>query len=210
MTPDPTRRRVLQFTGAGATASLAGCSGMLSENESDELQADREPDIEPSEGVTAVVQPSQEELMGLQQEVRTEVEEGELSQQEAQAEMQERRGELYLSRAIELESAVADDDDLSVEAAIGEQGALLLTGSDEGLIGLLRGNEVDALLPGEDYEEALQAQESEAPEAQPEPEPDDANETESDGAEDNESDGSDDESADADGNESTDGDDSSD
>ncbi|WP_440764496.1 hypothetical protein [Natronorubrum sp. DTA7] len=170
MTSDPTRRRVLQLSAGGATASIAGCASIFSESES-ELNADAEPDIDPSEGITAVVQPSDEALMEVQQNVTTEVEEGEIEREEAQREMRERQQELFVSRSIEFEGEMADTD-ISVEAAIGEHGAFLLTGSDDGLIGLLRSNDVEALLPGEEYEAALQAQEEAGTEPQPEPEPD--------------------------------------
>lgn len=170
MTPDPTRRRVLQVTGAGATASIAGCTELRS-NDGDELAADPEPDIDPEDGITAAVQPPEEELMALQQEVMAEVEAGELDQEDARAELRERENELYVSRSIEFESAIADADELSVEAAIGEHGAFLLTGSDERLVDLLRDDNVDALLPGTDYEEVLLAQEDAGPE--PETDPDD-------------------------------------
>ena len=179
MPPDPTRRRVLQVTGAGATTTIAGCTELLSEN-GDELEADRDPDIDPEDGITAAVQPPEEELMALQQEVMSEVEAGELDQEDARAELRERENELYVSRSIEFESTIADADGLSVEAAIGEHGAFLLTGPDERLVDLLRDDDVDALLPGADYEQVLLAQEGAGPEPDPDedvdledPDPDD-------------------------------------
>ena len=167
MSPHPSRRRVLQLTGAGATASLAGCSQFSQSNESseDELEADQEPDIDPADGFTAVVQPSQEALAEVQQEVSAEVESGELSQQEAQREFQERQQEVYVSRSIEFESEMADDDELSIEAAIGERGVFLIDAPDERLVDTLRNEEVDGLLPGSEYEAILEAQsQQQAPE----------------------------------------------
>lgn len=213
MTPDPTRRRVLQLSGAGATASLAGCTSIFSDSER-ELNADSEPDIDPAEGITAIVQPPDDALQGVQQEVSDELESGEISREEAQLEMRERQQELFLSRSIEFEGELSDTN-VSIEAAIGEHGAFLLTGSDEGLVDLLRNNDVEALLPGEEYEAALQAQSGADPGAEPEPEPDpdedagdaddaddadaDSNDSDSgDGSVDDEEDGGSDDGSDAD------------
>ncbi|ELY51138.1 hypothetical protein [Natronolimnohabitans innermongolicus] len=219
MTSDPTRRRVLQFAGAGATASLAGCTGLLGDN--GELQADEEPDIDPSEGITAAVEPADEEMAALQQEIQTELEEGELDQQAAQMEMYERQSELFLERSIEFESRLAETDELTVEAAMGEMGAFLLTGSDERLVELLRDGDVSALLPGEEYAAALEGGAEAPPEAEPEPEPepepddgdeerddDDEDEDDNNGSDDD-GDGADDDETDGDADDGTD-DDSSD
>lgn len=196
MTSHPTRRRVLQLTGVGATASLAGCSQFdIADSSEDELEADREPDIDLEDGITAIVQPSQEALAEVEQEIMTELEEGDLDQQEAQQEFQERQGELFMSRAVALESEIEDDDDLTVEAGVGEQGALLLEGTNERLMEMLRNGDVDALLPGEQYGEVLAAQEQPAGEPQPEPQPDPEEEPDSEddsGTEDDDSDGDDD------------------
>lgn len=176
MTHQPTRRRVLQATGVGATASLAGCSqfGLSGDGSNgDELEAEPDPDIDPEDGITAVVQPPQEELADVEREVAADVEDGDIGQMEAQAVIQERQQELFVSRSVEFESEVADDDELSIEGAIGEQGAFLLDASEERLIAALRNAEVDALLPGEDYGEALEAMQESAPEESVEPAPDD-------------------------------------
>lgn len=170
MESHPTRRRLLQLSGVGATASLAGCSqfdvpgaqddsGSGNEstaNSGAQLEADAEPDIDPEAGITAIVQPDQEALQELQQEIMAEVENGELGQQEAQIEMQRRQSELIAERAAEFESTVAADDDISIEAGIAEQGALLLDGSDERLLDTIRNGEVSGLIPGEEYGSLLE------------------------------------------------------
>ncbi|WP_121744345.1 hypothetical protein [Natronorubrum halophilum] len=189
MTPDPTRRRVLTLTGVGATASLAGCGqfdvsdGNSNSDSSDELDVGSEPDIDPEAGITAFVQPSREELDAIEQEIMTEVENEELDRQEAQAELRERQGDLFMSYSVEFESKIADEDDISIEAGIGERGAFLLEGDDGRLLDTLRDGDADGLLPGEEYAAALQAQEQPAPEAEPEPDdepPEEGNDTESD------------------------------
>ncbi|APX96438.1 hypothetical protein [Natronorubrum daqingense] len=206
MTPDPTRRRVLQLTGAGATASLAGCSSLVGDND-EELEADEEPDIEPSEGVTALTHPPEEEMMELQEEVMADVEAGEIDEAEVEQEMMSRQQEVVMSTAVEFESAHADDDDITIEAGVGEEGAFLLTGSEERFIELLQEGEIDGLLAGEEYEIALGADDGQPePEPEPEPEPDedevedddDSDETDEDESE------SDDDSDDEDADDSSD------
>lgn len=178
----PSRRRLLQLTGVGAAGSIAGCSqldmgdngtqdgsengnGNESENEDEndggedaEVDADTEPSIDPEDGLTALVQPAQEELMSLQQEVMAEVEEGELAQEEANAEFEQRQSELYTARSAEFESEVSGDDELSIDAAIPEQGMFLIEASDERLVDTLRNGEADGLIPGSEYELAMQQQ----------------------------------------------------
>ncbi|SEH15218.1 hypothetical protein SAMN04487967_1976 [Natronorubrum sediminis] len=200
MTPDPTRRRVLQLTGAGATASLAGCSSLVGDND-EELEVDEEPDIEPSEGVTALTHPPDEEMMELQEEVMAEVEAGEIDEAEVEQEMMARQQEIVMSTAVEFESAHADDDEITIEAGVGEEGAFLLSGSEERLIELLQEGEIDGLLAGEEYEIALGSDDGQ-PEPEPEPEPDE------DEVEDGDEDADDDDGDDTDEDESESDDDS--
>lgn len=213
MTPDPTRRRVLQLTGAGATASLAGCSSLVGDN-GEELEVDEEPDIEPSEGVTALTHPPDEEMMELQEEVMADVEAGEIDEAEVEQEMMSRQQEVVMSTAVEFESAHADDDDITIEAGVGEEGAFLLSGSEERLIELLQEGEIDGLLAGEEYEVALGQDDAEQPEPEPEPEPDEEeveDDDDDDGDDDTDDDDTDeDESESDDDSDDEDADDSSD
>ncbi|WP_323172454.1 hypothetical protein [Natrialba sp. PRR66] len=161
MTDFTTRRRVLQLTGVGATTSLAGCSQFdMLQNESDggdefELETGVEPGIDPAEGITASVQPAREDLVALEQEVREEAGE-DATRQELETLYQQRQTELFQERSAEFESAMLEDDDVSLEAAVAEQGAFLVDGPDDRLVELLRAEEVDALLPGSEYELVLQ------------------------------------------------------
>ncbi|ELZ02407.1 hypothetical protein [Natrialba asiatica] len=161
MTDFTTRRRVLQLSGVGATTSLAGCSQFdMLQNESDggdefELETGVEPAIDPADGITASVQPAREDLVALEQEVRDEAGE-DATRQEMATMYEERRIELFQERAAEFESAMLEDDAVSLEAAVAEQGAFLIDGPDDRLVELLRDEEVDALLPGSEYELVLQ------------------------------------------------------
>ncbi|WP_247001181.1 hypothetical protein [Halosolutus gelatinilyticus] len=169
MTSDHHRRRFLQLAGTGAAASIAGCSRLRpasddsdASNESDDgngtvLDVGEEPAINPEDGITAIVQPPQEELATIEQEVMAEVEEGKLDRQEAQKEMIDRQRKLVSERSVAFESKVAGDDDLSIEAGIAERGAFLLDGSDKRLLDTLRNGEADGLIPGAEYAKILQA-----------------------------------------------------
>ncbi|SDR09867.1 hypothetical protein [Natronobacterium texcoconense] len=183
MDTNPSRRRLLQLGGVGATASLAGCSQFdISDDESadpeteSELEVGEEPDIDPEDGFTALVQPDQDELQALEMEIMEAVEAGELSQMEAQEEFQQRQAELTAERAVAFEDDVAGDDDLSIEAGIADIGAFLLDGPDERLLDTLRDSEVNGLVPGEEYAQMLEQQQAETvpvPEEDPDADPDD-------------------------------------
>ncbi len=96
-----------------------------------------------------------------------ELEEGELDQQEAQMEFQQRQVELISSHAVEFESEMAADDDISVEAGVAQEGALLLDGPDERFMELLRNSEVSGLMPGEEYGRMLEQQQQQQPPVEP-------------------------------------------
>lgn len=165
-----TRRRLLQLGGVGATASLAGCTEFSlgddgngdddTEVDTDvdpdaELEVGEEPEIDPEDGITALVQPDQEELEALQAEIMEEIDSGELDEMEAQSEIQRRQVELTAAHAVEFEEEFADDDELSIEAGIAEAGAFLVDGSDERLLDTLRNGEVAGLVPGDEYDQLL-------------------------------------------------------
>ncbi|WP_255167854.1 hypothetical protein [Natrononativus amylolyticus] len=189
MSNTPNRRRFLQLAGVGATASVAGCSQLNLDddetsddgNENATSEEDQEPGIDPTDGITAIVQPNQEELAPIEQELGaveqeymalTQSEEADEEELEA---LQDRYEELYTeyveifeARSAEFESDVEDDDELSIEGAIADQGVFLLEASDERLVDTLRNGEVDGLVPGGEYEQIRQ--QGEEAEADPDPE----------------------------------------
>ncbi|MCU4926492.1 hypothetical protein OB905_10940 [Halobacteria archaeon AArc-dxtr1] len=187
MTSDPTRRRVLAATGAGTTAALAGCLDLLNDG-GNGLEVGTEPELEDDEGITAAIQPSEERMMEIQQEVMAEAEDEDLSQEEVEAAFQERQQEVVLGLAIEFEAAHSGAEDISIEAGIGEQGVFVLTGDSERLLELLETGEVDALLPREQYDEIRAAQDAGGPEPAPEPDETEDDETEPDETEDDDGD----------------------
>lgn len=171
----PNRRRVLQATGVAGLASLAGCSQLRSQDDSpadgnetedtgdsnDTEYSNKEPTIDPEDGIAAVVEPSEEgqaELAALRQELGTKIQDDEISQQEAQAQLQQRQLELTIEAVTEFESYVADAEGLSVAGSIGEYGLILLEGDDGPLVATLEDDAVSALLPGGRFAEVQSQQ----------------------------------------------------
>ena len=171
----PNRRRFLQLTGTAGAVSVAGCTQFGStddEPESGDLEdeatpdeeplaetePDEEPDIDPADGIAAVIEPDEEALIALQEEIMEEVEEGEIAEEEAQLEMQARQAELVEEVATEFENRAEDLDDLSIEGSILDVGLFLLDATDEALIDALSTEEVDMLLPGIRFQEFQEQQ----------------------------------------------------
>ncbi len=190
----PNRRQFLGFAGTGAAVSVAGCSDLSSTTDDDaDANGDFEDeDVEASDVsltgsmVTALLQPDPEELearqMELQQEIQQQVEDGEIEEMEAQQVLQQESQEIQLElieEAVEtFESEYADDESVTIEHALPEQGAFLLDAEADRLIEILNERAVSGLLPGEEFVTALEQQEEQEeqeeviePEAEPEPEP---------------------------------------
>ena len=145
------RRRVLQFAGAGTVASLAGCTAPSSDDGDD-----------PGEQLlTAAVQPSEAELQEINQEIEAEVADGDLSEEEAPIEFQERQAELMGELAETFEGRAEDENDLVIEESLPDNGAYLVGGDFEALAAILNDGDLTALLPEQEFrdlEEALAAQ----------------------------------------------------
>lgn len=145
------RRRFLQAAGAGTALSLAGCSAF-------QLDGNREaggPDGTnggPEATVTVAVQPDRAALQRRQSEVRSRMQRGNVSRQEAQREMQLARTELLADATDAFEQHVADEPALTVEDSVAELGAFRVTGSTGALIEALSAPAVGALLPASRFE----------------------------------------------------------
>ncbi|THE63551.1 hypothetical protein D8Y22_17155 [Salinadaptatus halalkaliphilus] len=139
------RRRVLQLAGTGVAASIAGCS---------DLSVSDDPDGDESTGteLTAVAEPSSEDLQELEQAVQA----GELSQEEAY----QRQMELFEGAIEQFEdrAAAEADDDLRIEESEGEMGIYLIDGSADVIIDALRTGDISVLGDTDLYEQLLQQQ----------------------------------------------------
>ena len=155
------RRRFMQLATAGAAASIAGCSDLQSSTNGDDEDLDPSAEEAPDEidvsdtALTALVQPGQDDLMALQEELNEEVEAGELDEMEAQQVFQERQMELTQELAEEFEAGADGAEGYSIEESMTEQGAFLVDGDAETLVAELNDGDLSALLPGQEFVDAL-------------------------------------------------------
>lgn len=152
----PDRRSFLALTSTSATAALAGCSSLNSLSQSDENDGNN-PDAEAT--LTVQVQPDQEELITLEEELRKEMEEGETSQSEAQQELQSKQAELTKEAVSAYEETAADDDAISVEDSESEYGILHVNAPAATFVSALQNGDIAAILPKEYYDQYIQQQE---------------------------------------------------
>ena len=144
------RRRFLEAIGAGTAVSVAGCNALQD-------QSDAEGDGGGGGGertVAAAVQPDQEALQQAREEIGAQVQNGELSRQEAQQEFQTTRQELLANATDSFEGSVSESEGIAVDDSVSELGVFLVTGESTGLIDLLALDPVGALLSESSFEEA--------------------------------------------------------
>ena len=172
MTTFRNRRGFLQLAGATGAASIAGCASLGigdDADDTDESDSGDEPDPEgeeeidiPDSALTAAVEPDQEALQELEGELTQQMEEGDISEEEAQQEFQERQLELAEEATVELESTAEGSDDLTVIDSISEAGVVLLDGDAEAMVAALNDGEMNALLSGETFAMVQQQQQMQA------------------------------------------------
>lgn len=186
MNDDRNRRRFLQLTGTGAALSVAGCldsfggdDGADGDDGGDETpdingtadsSQDDDGDDEAEDGgesdgtdqqartLTAAVEPDQEEMAALQEDINQRVENENLTQQEAQQEYQQRQTDLIREAAESFESSVTDVDGVTIEDSVLDAGAFLLTGDPGAMVDLLNDEDgvVSALLPEATFQQVQQ------------------------------------------------------
>lgn len=165
------RRRFLQGVGVSSTALLAGCSGILDSQESDDETPEddgstdggtdddqdgtdgsdtdggssEDDGIEQGEGDTRevgmVAEPDQEALQELQQQVQA----GELEQSEAV----ERQQEIIQEAITELKDLLQSETDIEVAEEYPELGAVRVTGEPSELVDSLTASIVSVLISPE-------------------------------------------------------------
>ena len=163
MNPQSNRRGFLSGVGVAGMSALAGCTELRSSQSEEPAES----------GVMAFVEPdeeAQQEVAELQEELITKVQDDELSEQEAMAELQSLQAELTAG-AVESVESYAEDVDITVEDTVPEVGALLLEGSDGALIEALSNEAVDGLLPGSRFAELQAQQDAAGGEPAPDSEP---------------------------------------
>ncbi|WP_290812533.1 hypothetical protein [Halovivax sp.] len=153
MTNPLPRRRLIQVGGAGTAASLAGClSTFGSDDDTNDAENAALTDDEPT--VALAVNVDEEEFEQIQADVFERVEDGDIDQGEAQAEMEEAQTELIGDAVAAFESRAEETDGLAVADVAGEIGLALVEGETSALIEALAFDEVAALLPPDEFETA--------------------------------------------------------
>ncbi|QLK26290.1 hypothetical protein HYG81_01305 [Natrinema zhouii] len=143
-----TRRGFLALSGTGVAASLAGCSQLDSMGQSND---------EETNAVTLSVTPDREKLTSLEEEIQADIDDGNLSDQEAAQEFEERRRELTKEATTSFEES-AGENDISVEESEPKYGLLRVTGPDDEIMDALQNGAVGGIYPGEQYELFVQQQ----------------------------------------------------
>jgi hypothetical protein len=152
---DTGRRRFLELAGTGTALSLAGCSALQENTESQET-TETTPAGESGgqEVVTAAVQADQKKLQQRQQEVRSEFESGNISRTEAQKQIQTAEQELRSNAISSFRQRVSSSSGLSIDGTVEQFGILQVSGSSSALIDALSFAEVNALLPEDVFQQA--------------------------------------------------------
>ncbi|RQG89896.1 hypothetical protein EA462_07750 [Natrarchaeobius halalkaliphilus] len=159
MTNLRTRRRVLQLTGTGIAASIAGCSDLSA------IDGENGDGAEEDGHLTALAEPDASDLQELQQRAMA----GELSEEEAI----QRQQELFEDAIDDFEGRVDSEAeaDLSIEEEEQEGGVYRVDGSADVLVDALRTGEISVLAGTDLYDQIIQQREQQQ-EQQPEEVPD--------------------------------------
>ncbi|RQH00099.1 hypothetical protein [Natrarchaeobius oligotrophus] len=141
-----TRRRLLQLTGTGITASVAGCSDLSVTDSGNGDGSDGQQEL------TAIAEPQASEIQDLQEQVF----EGELSEEEAI----QRQQELHQEAIDNFEDRVdsESDADLSIEEGEEGSGLYLVDGSADVLVDALRTGDIAVLGSSDLYDQIQQQQ----------------------------------------------------
>jgi len=168
--PIPTnRRRFLEGVSVGGATALAGCTDQLDlggdGGDGTAEQADSGSDAGAS-GVAAIATIDQEAIQEEQAKLRTELQNGNITREEAQEELATLQQE-YLDEAMNaLGDTAAEAEGVTVEEEYRSLGAVIVTGDAGSILGLLNTDDVSALVPKADVEERAQtAQGTETPQS---------------------------------------------
>ncbi|WP_434522428.1 hypothetical protein [Halorubrum sp. AS12] len=159
---DTPRRRVLAAAATGSTLGLAGCGDLAGSDGDAAGQTDDGTNESDDGGGTGsgsdgddaratVALDVQAEIQAAQEDIRTRVQEGNLSQEDAQAELLDAQTEIVSAAVEDLESYAADADGLAVENANEQAGAALVSGPAAAVLDALEADPVNALLSAADF-----------------------------------------------------------
>lgn len=148
---DPSRREVLGVTAAGTALSLAGCSA-LDDGDTDGTT----PDTNGAEGAVTVAVDIEARMAEREAEIQQQLEDEEISQEEAQAEFETAQIEALEAAVAAVESYAADVDGLNVVDSNSQAGALLVDGDPAEIIETLDNDDVAGLVAAAQFEQLQQ------------------------------------------------------
>jgi len=154
---DTPRRRVLAAAATGSTLGLAGCGDLGGDatgqtddgNGGSDASGDGSGSGEDASATVAL--DVQSEIQAAREEVRTRVQEGNLSQEDAQAELLDAQREIVAAAVDDLESYAADVDGLGIDETNELAGAVLVSGPAAAIVDALGAEPVNALLSADDF-----------------------------------------------------------
>lgn len=142
------RRRFLQIAGTGAALSLAGCGVLQNDGGSGSPSA--------GEPVTAtvLVQPDQEKLSQRRSEIISRAQSDNLSRQNVTRELRRAQQELRSAAMNDFSDRAKSNDSITIEDSLHRYGIHLVSAPPAALVESLSYEEVRALFPASDFEEA--------------------------------------------------------
>lgn len=159
--PTTTRRRLLEGASVGGGALLAGCTDQLdlggggSGTDTDAAQTDG--DGATVDGVGAIAAVDQEALQQEQLRIREELQNGNISQEEAQEQAADLQEEFISDAVSALAETAEATDGVDVAEEYTTLGAVVLTGEAAPIIGLLDSENVSALVSRSDVEDRAES-----------------------------------------------------
>jgi hypothetical protein len=154
-----TRRRLLEGASVGGGALLAGCTDQLdlggggSGTGTGSEAAQTDADGATVDGVGAIVAINQEALQQEQLAIREELQNGNITREEAQEQAAELQGELISDAVSALAETAETTDGVDVVEEYTTLGAIVLSGEAVPIIGLLDSENVSALVSRSDVED---------------------------------------------------------
>lgn len=154
---DASRRQVLGAAATGTALSVAGCSA-LDDSGDDAIEGNESvPQTDDSEGIAAVAVDIDQRIAEEQAEIQEQLENEEITQEEAQAALQAAEVDALEDAVAAVESYATDTDGFDVVDTIAQAGALLVDGDPAAAIDALNTDDVGALIPAAQFHQ-LQAQ----------------------------------------------------
>ncbi|WP_241432950.1 hypothetical protein [Halorubrum tebenquichense] len=156
---DTPRRRVLAAAATGSTLGLAGCGDLGGSDGDAAGQTDDGNDgtdggdgSGSGEDASATVALDvQDEIQTAQEDIRTRVQEGNLSQEDARAELLDAQREIVSAAVDDLGSYAADVDGFGIDEANERAGLVLVSGPAAAVLDALEADPVSGLLSADDF-----------------------------------------------------------